>query len=221
MESSLDINIASWNVRGMRKLSKLKQVLNRVKHLKSKIVFLQESHLTPSDIHQLSKRWPGQVFHASYNTYARGVVVLIHRSIPFQMTKITQDTFGRYIIVQGNVLSQKLNLVNIYGPNEDNPSFFERLFLTVSALEGLNIIGGDFNCTIDPVLDRSTQIDATHVQTRKTLTSYIRDLRLIEVWRAQNPSKREYSCYSSTYKTHSRIDYFLVSMELMSKVKKC
>ena len=71
--------------------------------------------------------------------------------------------------------------MNVYGPNEDNPSFFEKLFLTVSALEELYIFGGDFNCALDPVLDRSTQIDMTHTQTRKTLTNYMEDLRLVEI----------------------------------------
>lgn len=33
----------------------------------------------------------------------------------------TQDPYGSYIIVQGNISSQKLNLRNIYGPNDDNP----------------------------------------------------------------------------------------------------
>lgn len=88
----------------------------------------------------------------------------------------------------------------------------------MSALGGFNIIGGDFNCALDPVLDRSTQTDATHVQTRKTLTNYMKDLRLIEIWRTQNPNERE---YSSSYKTHSRINYFLISIELLSNVKKC
>lgn len=59
----------------------------------------------------------------------------------------------------------------------------------------------------------------THTQTRKTLTNYMEDLRLVEIWRSQNSNKREYSCYSSSYKTHSRIDYFLISKELMSNVK--
>ena len=218
-KSSQDIKITCWNVRGMRKLAKMKQVLNRIKYLKSKIIFLQETHMITSDIHYLVKRWPGQVFHACYNTHARGVVILIHRSVPFHIINTIKDSSGRYIIAQGTIQSQKLNLINVYGPNEDEPSFFERIFMTVSALEGHCIMGGDFNCTLDPKLDRSTQIDTTHVQTRKTLINYMNDLRLIEIWRTQNPDKREYSCYSSSYKTHSRIDYFLISMELLSNVK--
>lgn len=83
-------------------------------------------------------------------------VILVHKSITFQVIKTIQDPFGRYVIIQGNILTQKLNLINVYGPNEDNPSFFEKLF-TISFLEGLYIIRGDFNCAPDPILDRSTQ----------------------------------------------------------------
>lgn len=220
-KNSLITNFVSWNVRGMRKIAKIKQVINRIKFLKSKIVFLQETHLFASDINSLTKRWQGQVFHASFNSHARGVLILIHKSIPFRVTKTIEDKYGSYIIVQGMVLSQKLNLINVYGPNDDNPSFFEQLFLTVAALDGPYVIRGDFNCVLDTTLDRSTQTDTTHVRTRKTLLNYIHDLRLTEVWKAYNPNKREYSCYSSSYKSHSRIDYFLVSVELMSCVKNC
>lgn len=220
-ENNLLANITSWNVRGLGKITKLKQVLNRIKDLKSKIIFIQESHMTATDVPRLTKRWPGQVFHASLNSQARGIAILIHKLIPFQSIKVIKDPYGRYIIVQGNILSQKINLINIYGPNDDSPSFFENLFLTISALEGLYIIGGDFNCTLDPVLDRSTQLDNTHIKTRKILHNYIHDLRLYDIWIIKNPSKREYSCYSSSYKSHSRIDYFLISEELQPQVKKC
>ena len=141
-EDDLNIRITSWNVRGLGKLVKLKRVLNRLKCLKSKIVFLQETHFRSSGTQALVKRWPGQIFDASYSTSARGVAVLIHRSIPFQMVKVIGDTYGRYIIVQGTILTQKINLMNVYGPNEDNPSFFENLFLTVAALDGIHILEG-------------------------------------------------------------------------------
>lgn len=57
---------------------------------------------------------------------------------------------------------QILNLINIYGPNVDNSSFFKRLFLTVSWSEFI-LLWGDFYRTFDPVMDRSTQKDTTHV----------------------------------------------------------
>lgn len=79
-----------------------------------------------------------------YNNYARGVLILIHKTIPFQLTNIVQDPQGRFVIAQGNILSIALNLASIYGPNEDKPTFFENFFLTLSSLHGLNIIGGDF-----------------------------------------------------------------------------
>lgn len=216
-----EIKITSWNVRGLRKLTKLKQVINRLKHLRSKIVFLQETHLMASDIPCLEKRWPGQVIYSSYNNYARGVAILVHKSVPFQITQTIQDPTGRYVIAQGNIMLYKVNLINIYGPNEDRPSFFEGLLLTVSTLEGLYIFGGDFNCTLDPVMDRLTGTDISHVQTRRKLTEFIKDLRLVDVWREKNPNKKEFSCHSSTYKTYSRIDYFLISVELLINVANC
>ena len=75
--------------------------------------------------------------HASYNNYARGVLILIHRTIPFQMIKTIKHPAGRYVIVQGAVLSLTLNLVSLYDQNEYKPKFFEDLFLTVTALQGL------------------------------------------------------------------------------------
>lgn len=216
-----DIKITSWNVRGMRKPIKLKQVINRIKELRSKIVFIQESHLTALDIKLVRNRWTGQVIYASYNNYARGVLILIQRTVPFQTIQTIQDPAGRYVIVQGHILSATLNLVCVYGPNEDTPKFFEDLFLTMSTLRGAYIIGGDFNCVLNPVEDRSTGCDTSKVQTRKLLKQYIVDLNLVEVWRELNPGKIEYSCHSSVSKSRSRIDYFLVSRDLLSRIKSC
>ena len=81
---NLNITITSWNVRGIRKLIKLKQVLNRVKYLKSQIVFIQETHLTPTDEHMMNQRWKGQIFHTPFTSQARGVTILIHKSVPFK-----------------------------------------------------------------------------------------------------------------------------------------
>ena len=54
---SSELQFTSWNVKGLNKLVKLKQVMSRIKQLKAKIVFLQETHLTPEDVVKV-RRWP-------------------------------------------------------------------------------------------------------------------------------------------------------------------
>ena len=72
-----ELQFTSWNVRGLNKLVKLKQVMSRIKQLKAKIVFLQETHLTPEDVVKVRRRWPGRVFSASSSSHSRGVITLI------------------------------------------------------------------------------------------------------------------------------------------------
>lgn len=219
--SSLKVKFTSWNYRGLNNITKVKQVMNRIKFLQSKIVFLQETHLLGGDISKIKRRWQGQVLSAPYTTHARGVMILIHKSVPLQIKTIIKDPAGRYIIIQGMLLFENINLINVYGPNEDDPKFYNNLFLTVSNLSGQYIIAGDFNCTLDPVRDRSSGLDNTHNRSRKTISHFMKELNLLDIWRHGKPNAVEYSCYSSTYKTHSRIDYVLVSALLVSKINDC
>lgn len=129
----------------------------------------------------------------------RGALVLIHRTITFQVIKTIQDSAGRYVVTQRNLLSHTLNLVSVYGPNEDKPTFLEDLFLSLSALRGSFIIGGDFNCTLNPAKDRSTGHDTSEMTTRELLKQYIVDANLEEVWREHNPDRVEFSCHSSIW----------------------
>lgn len=74
-----------------------------------------------------------------------------HRMTSFQNKKKIQDLAARYVITGGHILSLALNLVSVYGPNQDNPTFFEALLLTVQL----------FSCVLNPVEDRSTGCDTT------------------------------------------------------------
>ena len=174
---------------------KLKQVITRLKQLDSSIAFIQETHLLGEDLLKLQRRWPGQVLASCFSSHSRGVMVLIHKSVPFQVNNTIVDTAGRYLVVQGTLLREDINLVNIYGPNDDNPSFFENLFLLITSLSGKVLMAGDFNCTLDPRLDRSSGLVTSHSQSRKKIQQFIKDLNLCDPWRTQNPNKMEYSCY--------------------------
>lgn len=221
MSCTVNLKFTSWNVRGLVKLSKTKQILNRIKQIKSSVVYLQETHLLSDEVIKIKRRWPGQVISASYLSHTRGVMILIHKSFPFNVDNVICDKGGRYLIVQGTLINEKINMINIYAPNEDNPKFFENLFFLISSLLGKIVIAGDFNCTMDPKMDRSTGVDSSHIQSRKILLQYIKGLNLCDPWKRLNPSKLEFSCYSPRFNTFSRIDYFLISNSMFSSVIEC
>lgn len=88
-------------------------------------------------------------------------------------------------------------------------------------MNGSFILGGDFNCALNPIIDCSTGGDTGKTQTRELPRQFIKDLNLVDVWREQNPDKNHYSCYSSTHRSHSRIDCFIISREFLPKVSEC
>ena len=65
---------------------------------------------------------------SNYKSNARGVAILFGKYIDYKIhLKITDDN-GNYIILYLTIDNQKLTLVNLYGPNQDNPAFFSANF---------------------------------------------------------------------------------------------
>ena len=54
------------------------------------------------------------------------------------------------MVVSGSLLNQEIILVNVYGPNNDDASFFSNLFMTVSSFRGEIIMGRDFFMLLTP-----------------------------------------------------------------------
>ena len=89
-------------------------------------------------------------------------MTLIHKTVPFQVKYLNKDTFGRYFIVHGSLLSEHLNWLNLYGPNTDDPNYLVNLFRNLSTFAGHYEIAGELNCTLNPSMDRSTGVDQSH-----------------------------------------------------------
>lgn len=55
MSSNVNLKFTSWNVRGMVKLAKMKQVLRRVKQINSSVVYFQETHLLSDEVIKIKR----------------------------------------------------------------------------------------------------------------------------------------------------------------------
>ena len=113
-----------------------------LKRLKPDIFFLQETHMRNNDQAQLRCPWVAEVFHSSFNSKARGVAILISKSVPFTQTKIISDKDGRYLIILGTIYQVPVLLVKVYAPNFDNPSFLNTLFKKLPSLKDVFFIFG-------------------------------------------------------------------------------
>lgn len=122
------VSLVSWNVRGLGHPVKRGKVFAHLKSLKSDIIFLQETHVKATQQRKLRANWISQVYHSPFTSKARGVAILFRKTVPFQFQSSITDPNGRFIIVIGHINSFPVTLVNIYGPNVDDPAFFRRVF---------------------------------------------------------------------------------------------
>lgn len=61
------------------------------------------------------------VYQSNFSTKARGVAIIIKKSVPFIHKQTIKDRNGRYLVVCGEINSLPITLVNVYGPNFDDP----------------------------------------------------------------------------------------------------
>lgn len=140
--ASSPIHFVSLNAKGMNTWIKRQKILSYLQHLRSDVIFLQETHLKNNHVNYLKRGWVGQVFHSQFNAKAWGTAILIHKDIPFQAKEVITDTNGRFVIVSGQLFASPVILVNIYAPNYDDASFFVKLFSNIPSDNNYNLIIG-------------------------------------------------------------------------------
>ncbi len=119
----------------------------------------------------------------------------------------------------GHIYSHHVTLLNVYGPNFEDPNFFSKVFNLLPNLSDTHVIvGGDFNCVIDNFLDRSAQTNQLPSAASTILNNLTSSTHLVDIWRLQHPTHRDYSFFSQRHKSFSRIDYFLLDSNLISNV---
>ncbi len=108
----------------------------------------------------------------------------------------------------------------MYGPNWDDDGFFRKLFSTIPDLEShYLILGRDFNCCLNPTLDRSSTKLARGSKSSNVIKSFMEEYGASDPWRFLNPQSKRFSFFSPVYPTFSRINFFLLDNKLYSQVR--
>lgn len=106
---------------------------------------------------------------------------------------------------------------SLHKNNTNQIPFVERILEHLDNFTtGLIVLGGDFNCALDPLLDTFNSSTQHSYAALRRLKKTLHQHQLIDVWRLSNPEGKDNSFYSHVHSSYSRIDYFFLKHHQLS-----
>jgi exonuclease III len=146
--------------------------------------------------------------NGNYVTYinstrnSRGVGIAIKKSISHKVHRRIEDRdTENYIILDVEIKNRRMFLGCVYGPNENNVEFYNKLRRELNSDSWPIILGGDFNTILDQdnTAENLDRIGAGRIPNKLNSTyinNWIKDGEILEPFRAMYPETREISYVS-------------------------
>ena len=175
-------------------------------------------HLKTGDTYRLEVKGWEKIFHANRDQKKAGVAILISDKIDFKTKAAKSDKEGHSIMIKGSIQEEDITIINIYAPNIGAPQYIKQMLTSMKGeINNNTIIVGDFNTQLTP-MDRSTKQKIN--RETQTLNDTIDQLDLIDIYRTFHPKTMNFTFFSSTHGTFSRIDHTLDYKSSLGKFKK-
>ena len=127
-------------------MQKRRDVFHYLRQKRYSIYFLQDTHLDPKLDKYITAEWGFTSVFCSNNTRSRGVAILFNNDFEFKIKGLFRGNGGKKLMVHISTMKMDVLLVNIYGPNRDNPNFYTKLNENIAKLKIPNLIlAGDWN----------------------------------------------------------------------------
>ena len=121
-------------------------------------------------------------------------------------------------MIKGSIQEEDITIVKIYAPNIGAPQYIRQMLTAIKGeIDSNTIIVGDFNTPLSPV-DRSSKMKIN--KETQASNDTLNKMDLIAIYRTFHPKTTEYTFFSSTHGTFSRIDHILGHKSSLGKFKK-
>ena len=121
-------------------------------------------------------------------------------------------------MIKDSVQQENITIINIYAPNIGAPTYVKQILTELKEeIECNAFIPGDFNTPPTP-----KDISARQKISKDTepLKNTLEQKDLTDIYRTLHPKAAEYTFFSSTHGTFSRIDHILGHKKNLNKFKK-
>lgn len=111
------LNSCSFNVRGLRDITKRKADFIFVRRCNVEVIFLQETHSCINDEKLWKSQWGDQAFFSHGSNHSAGVAILLTKFNGDVIESLASEE-GRWIILTVKLNNCFFIICNIYGPND-------------------------------------------------------------------------------------------------------
>ena len=212
-----NIKITSLNCRGLASKEKRADYFSKFKD-RIDIILLQDIHWDNKTLLKVKEEWGYKLFCSTFTTQARGTAILMNNTFEFNIGEIRKDPGGNFTLVKINFMNNMDIIIgSVYGLNQDNPQFYQKLDEEINKFGNPNmIIGGDWNSTRNFKLDNKNYNNHNNPSSQNAINELIQNFNLIDAWRVNHPNKKQYTWIQGLSNKQSRLDYFLITEELLS-----
>ena len=158
-----------------------------------------------------------KLFNANVNQKTAGVAILISEKIDFKIKTVTRDKEAHYIMFKGSIQEEDIPIINICTQHRSTPIHKAMLTAIKWELHNNTIIVGGFNTSLTPMDRSSRQKINKEIQ---ALNDTIDQVDLTDIYRTFQPKTADYTFFSSSRRTFSRIDHILGHKSSLGKCKK-
>ena len=110
-------------------------------------------------------------------------------------------------MIKGSIQEEDITIANIYASNIGAPQYIRQPLTHIKGeIDNNTIIVGDFNTPLTP-MDRSSKQKFN--KETQVLNDTLDEMDLIDIFRTFHPNAEEYTFFSSTHGTFSRIGHIL------------
>ena len=182
---------------------------------------LQETHSIANVEKYWKSEWGYEAFFSGNSTNSGGVGILINNNFPYSDINVTEFLLGHVLVLKVKIEELELIIINVYGPNRDDATFYQKIGTLLENNEAENIIiGGDFNVILNPELDKINGIPNRNIRCRRVIKSIMDKNELLDIWRVHHEQIKQYTWKSNhTPPIKCRLDYFLTSVSLLNVIE--
>lgn len=217
------IRVGSLNINGGRDRVKRALISEFIILNDVKVTFLQETHSDSNNELEWYRWWEGECKLSHGTNLSMGVAVLFSKHLDLKIVTTIEVEKGRVLLVIAEIKSVKFLFVNVYAPNIGwhREITYKKLNDAIKQYDDGNIcvvIGGDWNCTTNFVLDRNG--DEPHSKSSKLLLDITNNLKLVDVWRSRNELVKQYTWIKilDSVMTGARLDRLYISKSEINRV---